>query len=58
MIKGSVFIMSKQLKSSTDNQWASQSNKPFKSSTSKGKEEKTETDNQWTTTVKNNTPEK
>lgn len=50
--------MSKQLKSSTDNQWASQSNKPFKSSTSKGKEEKTETDNQWTTTVKNDTPEK
>lgn len=47
--------MTKQEKSSTNNQWASSTNEPFKNET---KKEKTAEDNRWTTTVKNNTPSK
>lgn len=50
--------MSKQLKSSTDNQWASQAAKPFTNSKDCKKKEKTSTDNQWASTLKNNAPEK
>lgn len=50
--------MAKQLKSSTNNQWTAQTNKPFINSKDSSKKEKTATDNQWASTIKNNTSEK
>lgn len=50
--------MSKQEKTSTDNQWTSTPEHAFKNNNSKGKPKKTATDNQWTSTLKNNIDEK
>ncbi|WP_169738173.1 hypothetical protein [Clostridium akagii] len=50
--------MGKQLKSSTNNQWASQNIKPPVTPNNSSKKEKTATDNQWVSTSKNNSSEK
>lgn len=47
--------MEKKLKSSTNNQWISLPEDPFKEQDTSNKKDKTATDNQWTSTAKNNT---
>lgn len=49
--------MNKKLKTSTDNQWTSLSEKSLEESNSADKKEKTATDNQWISTAKNNIDE-
>ncbi|MDP4144712.1 MAG: hypothetical protein Q8936_09590 [Bacillota bacterium] len=50
--------MKKELKSETNNQWASIPEDPYTKDKTKTKKEKTATDNQWTTTAKNDITEK